>query len=168
VTQGQSRIAGATSYTRTQIALHWTIAALVIFQILFHDGIKHVWRQRMDGAVADTATPDLHVVVGLAIFALVVWRLWLRFARGVPPLPEDEHPALKALATAVHWLFYLLLIVMPLSGAVAWFAGLSQPAIAHSLFEKALIALVLLHVVAAFTQHLWFRSDVLRRMLGLA
>jgi cytochrome b561 len=164
----QSTMAIAVSYTRTQIALHWTIAALVIFQILFHGGIKSVWFDRMDGTVPNEPTPNLHIVIGLAIFALVIWRLWLRFARGVPPLPEDEHPALKALATAVHWLFYGLLILMPISGVAAWFAGLSQPATAHSLFEKALIALVVLHVVGALTQHFWFRSDVLRRMLGLA
>ena len=158
----------ATSYARTQIILHWTIAALVIFQILVHDGIKHTWRERMDGVVLNEPTPQLHAFVGLTIFALVIWRLWLRFARGVPPLPEDDHPALKALATAVHWLLYALLILMPLSGTVAWFAGLPQPAIAHSLFEKLLIALILLHVAGALVQHFWFRSDVLRRMLGLA
>ncbi len=164
----QSAGPAAASYARTQIILHWTIAALVIFQILVHDGIKHTWRERMDGVVPNEPTPQLHAFVGLTIFALVIWRLWLRFARGVPPLPEDDHPALKALATAVHWLFYVLLILMPLSGTVAWFAGLPQPAIAHSLFEKVLIPLVLLHVVAALAQHFWFRSDVLRRMLGLA
>jgi cytochrome b561 len=155
----------AASYARTQIVLHWTIAALVIFQIFFHSGIKRTWFDRMEGTVANEPTPNLHIVIGLAIFTLVIWRLWLRFARGVPPLPEDEHPALKALATTVHWLFYLLLVLMPISGIVAWFAGLS---LAHSLFEKALIALVLLHVAGALTQHFWFRSDVLRRMLGLA
>jgi cytochrome b561 len=73
---------------------------------------------------------------------------------------------LKALATATHWLFYLLLVGMPISGATAWFAGLPQPAVAHSLAEKVLIPLILLHIVAALAQHFWFRTDVVKRMVG--
>lgn len=156
------------SYSRTQITLHWIIAALVIFQILNHDSIVHAWHERMSGAVPNVPSPNLHALTGILIFVLVLWRLWLRVVRGVPALPEHDHPLLKALAQTVHWVFYLLLLGMPLSGATAWFAGLPQPAIAHSLAEKLLIPLILLHVAAALTQHFVFRSNVLKRMVGMA
>jgi cytochrome b561 len=31
---------------------------------------------------------------------------------------------------------------------------------------KILVALVLLHALAALVQHFWFKTDVLKRMLG--
>ena len=161
-------MAAPASYSRTQIILHWIIAALVIFQIVAHEGIAGIWRERMTGAVPNEPTPNLHAIVGILIFVLVLWRLWLRFARGVPALPAGEHPALKTVATLTHWLFYVLLIGMPISGAVAWFAGLPTPAVAHGLAEKVLIPLILLHVAAALAQHFWFKTDVLKRMLGRA
>jgi cytochrome b561 len=161
-------MAAPASYSRTQVILHWVIAMLVIFQIFAHEGIAGVWEERMNGAVPNEATPNLHALVGIVILVLAVWRLWLRFTRGVPALPANEHPALKALASATHWLFYVLLIGMPISGAVAWFAGLPQPAVTHELAAKIMIALILLHVAAALAQHFWFRTDVLRRMTGRA
>ena len=39
---------------------------------------------------------------------------------------------------------------------------------AHSVAEKLLIVLVALHVLAALAQHFWFKTDVLKRMLGSA
>lgn len=155
------------SYSRTQIGLHWLIAALVIYQILFHEVIEGLWDQRMSGVIANVATPTGHTIVGLVIFVLAAWRLGLRLSRGAPALPEDEHPALKFVASATHILFYVLLIGMPVSGALAWFLGLAQPAAGHSLAGKVLIALVLLHVAAALAQHFWYRTDVLKRMLGM-
>lgn len=161
-------MASPASYSRTQIILHWVIAALVVFQIVAHEGIAATWHERLSGAIPNEPTPNPHAIVGMLILVLTVWRLWLRFTRGVPALPASEHPALKAVAAATHGLFYLLLVGMPISGAVAWFAGLQQPAIAHGLAEKVLIPLILLHIAAALAQHFWFRTDVLRRMTGRA
>lgn len=156
------------TYSKTQIALHWVIMLLVLFQILAHDEIERLWTGRMDGTLPNVATPNVHVAVGFLILALVVWRLVLRLRRGVPPLPATEHPALKLVASGTHILFYVLLIGMPLSGAGAWILGLGPAAQAHSIAEKVLIALIALHVLAALAQHFWFKTDVLKRMLGRA
>ncbi len=154
------------TYSRTQIILHWLIAVLVAFQIIFHEGIAAIWDDRMRGIVPNEPSPNPHAIVGLLILALVLWRLTLRLRRGTPALPETEHPALKFVASATHWLFYLLLIGMPISGATAWFFGLPQPAQAHSLAEKLLIPLIILHILAALAQHYYFKTNVLKRMLG--
>lgn len=156
------------TYSKSQIYLHWLIAALVTFQLLFHDGIIKLWKARMDGSIANVPIPDPHVIVGILIFVLMLWRLWLRLTKGAPALPEDEKPALKLVAKATHILFYALLLFMPISGSVAWFFGIEQPAIVHALVEKALIPLIALHFLAALAQHFWFKTDVLKRMLGKA
>lgn len=156
------------SYSKAQIVLHWTIAALVFFQILMHEGIVQVWDGRMKGTLPNEPTINPHAIAGVLILVLVLWRLVLRRQRGVPGLPECEHPALKALATGTHWLFYILLIAMALSGMAAWLLGLETVGTVHSIARYVLIPLIVLHVVAAFAQHFWFRTDVLRRMLGLA
>lgn len=156
------------NYSKTQIALHWIVMLLVLFQILMHDEIVQLWTGRMSGTLPNVATPNVHVAVGFLILALVVWRLVLRLRRGVPALPASEHPALKLVASGAHILFYVLLIGMPLSGAAAWILGVAQAAQVHSIAEKLLIALIALHVLAALAQHFWFKTDVLKRMLGRA
>lgn len=156
------------TYSKTQIALHWIIVLLVLFQIVMHDDIVRLWTGRMDGTLPNAATPNAHVAVGFLILALAVWRLVLRLTRGVPALPASEHPALKLVASGTHILFYVLLIGMPLSGAAAWILGVAPAAQAHSVAEKLLILLIGLHVLAALAQHFWFKTDVLKRMVGRA
>lgn len=156
------------TYSKTQIVLHWTVMLLVLFQILAREEIVRLWTGRMDGTLPNAATPNVHVAVGFLILVLTVWRLVLRLRRGVPALPAGEHPALRAVASGTHILFYVLLIGMPLSGASAWIFGLAQPAQVHSAAEKLLLLLIALHVLAAFAQHFWFKTNVLRRILGRA
>lgn len=156
------------SYSKIQIVLHWTVAALVLFQVFAHDGIAAAWTGQMDGTLVNEPTPNAHVIAGVLIFVLVAWRLVLRLGRGVPALPADEPQALKVVAKGTHALFYVLLLAMSLSGAAAWFLGIEAPALAHSAARFVLIPLFVLHVLAALAQHFWFRTDVLRRMLGLA
>jgi cytochrome b561 len=153
------------SYTRGQIILHWLIAALVLFQIFFHDAIEELWRARMNGSAPNEPTPTAHTIVGMLIFVLMIWRVVLRLRNGAPPPPADEHPVLRFVAAATHVVFYLLLLGMPVSGAVAWFGGLQLPAAAHSTAGKVLIALVILHVAAALAHRFWFKSGVMERMV---
>jgi len=157
-----------TSYSRAQIILHWTIAALVFFQILMHDGIVKVWDGRMEGMLPNQPTINPHAVAGALILVLVLWRLVLRRRRGVPGLPEGEHPTLKALATGMHAALNLLLILMALSGMAAWISGVEAIGEGHSIARLALVPLVLLHILAALYHHFWLKTDVLRRMFGRA
>ena len=59
------RKAAPAGYSLLQIVLHWTIAALVIFQLFVNDGIQHAFDDRMDGdPVEDGAAALLHVAIG--------------------------------------------------------------------------------------------------------
>lgn len=161
-------MAAPTTYSKIQISLHWLIAALVISQIVLHEGIEKIWHARMLGSIPNEPSLNPHAIVGILIFVLMAWRLTLRLTRGTPALPDSEHSALKLIARITHILFYVLLLGMPISGSAAWFLGIPEPAQAHGIAEKILIPLVALHFLAAMAQHFWFKTDVLKRMLGRA
>lgn len=158
-------MASPTGYSRSQIVLHWGIALLILFQFLLSDAIGGAFRAAMRGqeAVFDPLVAQ-HVIGGFVILALVAWRLGLRLTRGAPQPPEKEHPALKLAAHVAHWAFYALMILLPVSGAVAWF-GLSGPAAgAHEVLKAVLMALVGLHVAAALFHQFVLKTDIMARM----
>ena len=105
-----------------------------------------------------------HVFGGLLILILVVLRLYIRLKRGAPPLPENEPAVLKFAAHATHWGLYGLLILMPVSGAMAWFGGNLQAAQVHSVLRVVFLVLILLHIGGALFQSFVLKSDVMRRM----
>ena len=157
------------SYSKTQIGLHWSIAALILIQFLAHDGMEHVWRAFRRGEEAspgDVPLAYMHVVIGLAVLVLAAWRVWLRVTCGVPPVSGMEHAALKLLAKATHFVIYALIFIVPLSGAAAWFLGVSGASLVHVLGKNILLYVVLLHTAGALVQHFFFKTDVLRRMLA--
>ena len=102
-----------TGYSRTQIALHWGVAILIVAQFVLHDPIVAAWEAIEKGEVPDISTLVMfHVIGGSLILALAVWRLVLRFKRGAPALPEKEAPILKFFAHLTHWSLYALMIVV--------------------------------------------------------
>ena len=151
-------------YTRTQVALHWVIVVLVAGQYLLKDGIKTAWDQRLDGTIPNEPFPNPHAIVGIVILALTLWRLVLRWRNGAPALPAHEPGLLKLVAGLAHMAFYVLLLGLPVSGALAWLAGIEQLANAHELAASAMLALIAVHVVGAVMQKVWLKSDVMARM----
>lgn len=154
-------------YSRAQVALHWTVAVLVVAQIVLHDGIEAAYAAGRGVGTAtesDLFLADLHVAFGIAVFALALMRVALRVRRGAPP-PPDEHPALRIAARATHFALYALILGMPVTGGLAWFGGIEAMAELHGAGKAAILALVGLHVLGALYQHFYLRTDVLRRML---
>jgi len=152
-------------YTRSQILLHWIVVLLLIPQFLLHDGMSHAFHQLMDGAGADYAPLVLqHIVTGLAVLALVLWRLVLRARVGAPPLPAQEPALMKLAAHATHWALYALLVLLPLSGLAAWFGQLGTAAEAHEIMKNILLALAGLHIAAALFHQFVLRTNLLARM----
>lgn len=155
------------SYTRTQIVLHWLVALLVLAQYLDNGAIGSAWRAMRRGLEEVPGGPLVaaHVVIGVAILAFGIWRVVLRLTHGAPPPPAGEPRILRILAAATHGGLYLLLLLLPVSGLVAWFGGIGQAADAHSVLKSLLMAVVLLHVAGALYQRFVLRSDVLARMV---
>ena len=80
-------------YSFAQIALHWLIAALVIFQWIFGEDIVpayRAYRRGTDVAPDDLTNANIHVYVGIAIFVLAIIRFAIRLNRGVPAPPSGE------------------------------------------------------------------------------
>jgi len=106
-----------------------------------------------------------HVAGGGLILALVLWRLALRLTHGAPLPPENEPAPLKALGHAAHWTFYGVLLVMSVSGALAWFADLTVAAQVHNIVKVVLLALIALHVLAVPFQRIVLGNNVMVRMM---
>ena len=157
------------SYLTSQIVLHWTVAVLVILQVLLHEGMEEAWKTYEDsGATAYGPLVVVHIAIGVTILLLALWRIALRITHGAPPLPDSHPAALKFVARANHYLLYAFLVGMPLTGASAWFLGIKGAADIHETGKTILLILVGLHIAGALTEHFVLRSNVLRRMLGLA
>lgn len=152
-------------YSRAQIGLHWIVAILILVQIVFEDSIGEAWEIIEDGGAATYGSGALlHIGVGITVLLLALWRLSLRSARGVPPPPETEPPLLRTAAHLGHLALYALMILMPVSGLVAWFGGVEAAAEVHQLMKPALIVLVVIHVAATIWHQFWLKDNLMARM----
>ena len=174
----------AERWGRVSIALHWTIAALILL-VQVPAGLT---MNRVEPGLLQNILYDTHKMTGLTVFALVVVRLAWRWANPVPELPADLPPWQAGLARITHVLLYLLILAMPVSGFIytamggfpvplfylvnlADFVPVNKPVAAvaeavHVNLIWALLAVVVLHVAGALYHHLVRRDGVLRRMLS--
>lgn len=154
-----------TGYSRLQIRLHWIIAALIVLQYLFKNAIAAAWDAAQKGIVTEFDPLVMaHVVGGGLVAVLTLWRISVRRSRGAPLPPQEEHPALKLAAKATHLGLYALMLLMPLSGAMAWFGGVQTAAFGHNVMKVVLLALVALHVLGALYHQFVLRNNLLLRM----
>ena len=102
-------------YSAVAITLHWLIAGLLLANIALG-----VWMHEAIDTVASrglaVSAYQLHKSLGLSILALVALRLVWRLSHRPPPLPEAISRRQTWLATGVHRCFYLLMLLVPLTG----------------------------------------------------
>lgn len=128
-----------------------------------------------------------HKSVGMTVFALMLARLAWRFHSPAPALPATLKGAQRILAHTSHWLLYALLLTMPVVGwitssasnlTVTWFGLFLLPNLVtpdktladvtkqtHITMSWLLLALIALHVSAAFWHEFKLKDGVLGRML---
>ncbi len=182
-----------------QKTFHWLIVAMVLVQV----PAGYLMSYTYGLAVHDAAVQPLqdlmsqiHHTLGLLILLMVAARLAWLLSGPVPGFDAVVAGYRRILARLTHALFYVLLLVLPLSGWAAvstvagapiWFFGAGNlvPAILPpmnlvSAFGYTLYAhvhiyaawfggfLVLLHVAAAFWHLLILKDGVFRRMWPLA
>lgn len=96
-------------YSSTAIALHWLLALLLAFQISLG------WALEGNNSPELFARFQLHKSIGIAILLLSLARLAVRLF--TPRPPASDGPAwTRALAGTVHWLFYAVMILGPVTG----------------------------------------------------
>ena len=152
-------------YSLAQITLHWLIAALVLFQLVFGESMVAVVDAAEEGGTAspgDILLSGWHYWVGIAILGLVVVRLGLRLTTGASqPRPTS---LIEWAASSLHWLFYALLFMVPISGLMTLYVNPEIGDI-HSLAKPVFIVLILAHAGAALYHQFVVKDGTLRRML---
>lgn len=99
-------------YSLVAIAMHWLIAALILINLFLG------WRMGQLDGLAKFETFQLHKSLGISVLVLSVFRLGWRLLNPPLPLPPGMAPRERVLASATHWAFYALMIVLPLTGWV--------------------------------------------------
>lgn len=154
-----------TGYSLAQIVLHWTIAALVIFQLVFNRPMQEAFDDRMDGETSDQMLGAfVHAGVGITILVLAIVRLAIRLTRGAPPAHDDKPAFINWIGYATHALLYGFIFAMPLTGALAWFFGIEMSAEIHEIGRLVLIPAIGLHILGGLAEHFVFKNDSLMRM----
>jgi cytochrome b561 len=97
-------------YTTVAIALHWAIAAFIIFNL----GLGFV----MEGLAPElkrTVIP-LHVSSGITVLLLTVLRIAWRLTHRPPPFSAGLMPWERVAANLAHGFLYFMTLAMPLTG----------------------------------------------------
>lgn len=170
-------------YTRTAMTLHWLIALLLVSQFAFGWYLSDIPR----GVPARGYFVNLHKSTGMLIALLIVLRLVWRLTHRPPPLPDTLPQWQQSAAAASHNLLYVLMLVMPLSGYLG--SNFSKHGVnffnlvkfapwgpdikrlytifnqIHLISSWLLLALVILHVLAALKHLFVDRDTVFSRMM---
>ena len=97
-------------YTRVAIILHWTIAALIIFNL-----VLGLILENFQGP-ARFIPITLHISAGLSVLALTVLRIIWRIMNPAPAFPDDMKTWERNAAHFAHFFLYLVMVVVPLTG----------------------------------------------------
>ncbi|MCB8880656.1 cytochrome b [Acidisoma cellulosilytica] len=171
-------------FTVLQRALHWLMAVCILAMLFIGVGM------------VSTLTPkyltlvQIHKPLGIAILVLALIRLGVRLRDGAPALPSDLPEPMKLAAHLSHYIFYALMIVMPLLGwamlsaasyPVVLFGSWHLPSIlplndglhtllwnAHHYLAFVFFALILLHLAAALFHALVRRDGVFATMAPIS
>ena len=172
-------LTGERGYSPTAKVLHWLMA----FIIFLNAGLG--WSLDGDGLTSNPNVLLIHFAFGTLLLTLLILRIaWWK--RNAPPqLPSSISAYQRKAAQVMHFGFYVLMAVVPLSGL--WMglvheellhfvamAGLeilqpedhsfqSRKAL-HSLTVNLLLAGALFHIAAALHHQFWLKDKLLVRM----
>jgi cytochrome b561 len=173
MTDNESRYGGVA------IFYHWVMAVLVVIVGTFgllHDSWPHATQAKWI---------NVHAVIGLAVWLLLMLRFGWRLSHRPPDLPPDVGEFSRRTSYPVHLLMYLLLFIIPIFGIVTfiWHGRVFDFGLfhidahvksdrkvfhptedIHGYLAYALFALIGLHVLAALWHHFVRRDRVLLRM----
>jgi cytochrome b561 len=163
-----------TRFAAPQRLLHWLMAICILSMLFIGVGM------------VSTITPkyltlvQIHKPLGIAILVLALIRLACRFYYGAPALPADLPEPIKLAANLSQYIFYALMIGMPLIGwamlsaaeyPVVLFGSVHLPSIlpvspslhtllwrAHHYLAFAFFAVILMHI-SAILFHKLVRND---------
>jgi len=161
---------------------HWTVVALLLVQYATKSVPSSVFPWLSEGRLN-----AWHLAVGPTILVLMLLRLAWRLTHSPPPAPADLPVSLRVLSRTTHWLFYAILVVLPVLGwiaasgygAVPYLLGfIPLPALVsqnkglaesigslHGALAWVLLGIIALHVSGALYHALVKHDGVLHRMM---
>lgn len=153
-----------TGYSAVQIALHWAVAVLILFNYIYSDGMGGALDVRLGKEAAEhlDITPSIHVWVGVAVLVLCLLRIVLRLGLGAPE--PGGTGMMQTIAVWGHKLLYVLMILAPLAGAFTWFGGVESIGDVHAVLANALMIVAGGHAAAAIYHQFILRDRLMQRM----
>jgi cytochrome b561 len=169
-------------YTRTAIALHWIIALLIFTNLPLG-----VYMHDLPLSPTKLKLFSWHKWIGVTIFLLALVRISWRSIHHPPPLPHAMPSWERFAAQGVHYLLYILILAIPLSGwlmssakgiQTVYFGVLPLPDLVpkdkelgdslmkvHESLNFAMLGLLLAHIGGALKHHFINHDNILARML---
>lgn len=169
-----------TRYHPLLVSLHWLLALLIVASLAMG---------RFSLSAMENSDPDklfalrAHMAVGIAILALMAFRLVVRMATAHPPLASTGNATLDTLGKWTHRAFYLFVIAMAGSGlTLSLLAGLPDivfggsgaslpadfsaylPRAVHGVLAAVLALMIAGHVAALLFHQFGRRDRLLSRM----
>jgi cytochrome b561 len=161
--------------------LHWAIVLLIVPQYFLAEAADE-----LPNGIEKLQILNWHKSLGMLVLLLALARIgWKVMNRGLPGPIGD--PLQRKLAAAGHGLLYLLILAQPISGwamssaanyPVTLFGWFQFPALVaenHGLHESLeevhevlfyfMVAVAVVHILAALYHHFLLKDSVLRRML---
>lgn len=171
-----------TRYSATAKMFHWLIVALIVLEysiVLIMPDLK--------GSDNPTSIVNIHMSVGVTILIVMFARLGWRLTHPISGDLSNSSWWQNIAARWTHILLYTLLTLMPIIGwvwassrgwTVTLFNTVTLPALVshgsslgnvagglHSLISTAILALIAIHIGAAFYHRLILKDSILGRML---
>lgn len=172
-------------WNRVAQGLHWIVAVMLLIQFILG------WlTENAPDRQAEFIFGRSHFQLGMLLAGLILMRLLWRLSNTAPPPLPNEPAWRRRLATTVHSLIYLTLIVLLISGYIVWvhmrepmdlFGLVTVPTVfspvpdneslwagawyVHFFAGWTLVGLTILHVVAALYHQFVLRDGLVRRML---
>lgn len=174
--------ASRSRYSTVAIWFHWIIAVGVIANVAIAELTEDASRA-VRGEWIGT-----HKAIGITILVLTLGRLAWRLGHRPPPQPATMRRWEVVLSKSLHFIFYFLLLALPLTGwiftstggrGIDFFGLFSIPALPvanseslherfediHKLMGSAMLYLVILHVLAALKHQFFDRDGLIGRLM---
>jgi len=162
--------------------LHWAVALIISLMLFFGQGFENI---TSDDEMAFSLTG--HSTLGLTVIGLIILRILWRLGHPAPSLPESVSSLQAGASKISHFLLYAMMIYVPITGLYTAAAhdmsvmpygafdlrdvlafmgddGFSERRSLHEIGTWLLIALLAVHVGAAFLHQFVQKDGVLRRM----
>jgi len=168
-----------TEYGLISKVLHWISAILLFIQIPL--GFYLV---DLDFGPERISVENIHIILGLSIFYLVIIRLINKILNPTPKLDSSIFKGQKFLAKLNHLLLYVSILLITVSGIlkklfngetlVIFFKKINinenfeladQFYEIHVISNYLLIGLIVVHILAVISHKLFFNDNILKKIL---